>query len=282
MEKTKVAAALLLCLTLPLAAQRTELVPFGDFEHWTVRHIRESSIIGGEVRTLYVVGPDETIDGNAPYYSRTIWTSSNAYARMMGVTKTSVTMEPDDGPDGKCARLVTSFATCQVAGLMDIKVLATGALCWGRTLEPITGVKDPWGCMDWGIPFAKRPSALVLDCKAELPSTGILTKGTTFRQKEFPGEDPCHITLLLQNRWEDGDGNIHAERVGTAVAMISRSTGGWVKDKRVPVIHGDATKDPGYGPGMRLRQGADVLYALNSRGVKKPILEEGWAEPGTP
>ena len=278
MEKIQVAVLLLLA-ALPAHAQRTEPVPFGDFEHWTVRHIRESAVLGGEVKTLYVVGPDETIDGNKTYdYSRTIWASSNAYARVSGVTKTSVTMEPDEGPTGKCARLSTRYAACKVAGLVEIKVLATGALYWGKMLEPVTGVKNPYAFMDWGIPFTKRPSALVLDGKAELPNTGTLVRGTTFSQKEFPGKDPCQVMLLLQNRWEDENGNIHALRVGTAVRRIDKSTDGWVKGFRVPVIYGDARKDVRFRDYMGLLQGAKGLYALNSRGQRKPILEEGWAD----
>ena len=282
MEKIQVAVLLLLA-TWPAHAQRTEPVPYGDFEHWTVRHIRESAVLGGEVKTLYVVGPDETIDGNKTYdYSRTIWASSNAYARVSGVTKTSVTMEPDEGPTGKCARLSTRFASCKVAGLVEIKVLATGALYWGKMLEPVTGVKNPYAFMDWGIPFTKRPSALVLDGKAELPNTGMLVRGTTFSQKEFPGKDPCQIMLLLQNRWEDEEGNIHALRVGTAVRRIDKSTDGWVKGLRVPVIYGDARKDTRFRDFMGLLQGAQRLYALNSRGQRKPILEEGWADADAP
>ena len=283
MEKGKIIAALLLFSILPAYAQRVEKVPFGDFEHWTVRHIRESSIVGGQVKTLYVVGPDETIDKTAPYdYSRTIWASSNAYARVSGVTKTSVTVEPDDGPSGKCAKLTTRFASCKVAGLVDINVLATGALYWGKMLEPIPSVKNPYSYMDWGIPFTQRPSALLLDCKAELPNTGTLTKGTTFSQKEFPGEDPCQIMLLLQYRWEDEAGNIHAKRVGTAVTRIGKSTAGWVRGFRVPVVYGDATQQAGYKSYMGLLKGDRTLYALNSRGQRKPILEEGWAEAGSP
>ena len=275
--------ALLLCSLFPARAQRIEPVPFGDFEHWTVRHIRESSIVGGGVKTLYVVGPDATIEKNAPYdYAKTIWASSNAYARVSGVTKTSVTMEPDKGPTGTCARLTTRFASCKVAGLVEINVLATGALYWGKMLEPIPSVKNPYSYMDWGIPFTNRPTALVLDCKAEMPATGMLTKGTTFRQQEFPGEDPCQILLLLQYRWEDEDGNIHAKRVGTAVRRIAKSTSGWVTGFRVPVVYGDASKQAGYQAYMGLLQGKQALYALNSRGQRKPILEEGWAEAGSP
>lgn len=283
MEKVQVILCLLLSGALTARAQRTEPVPFGDFESWTVRHIRESAILGGDVKTLYVVGPDETVDGNKAYdYSRTIWASSNAYARVSGVTKTSITVEPDKGPAGTCARLSTEFASCKVAGLVEIKVLATGCLYWGKMLEPVTGVKNPYSYMDWGIPFTKRPSALVLDCKAEMPSTGILTRGTTFSQKEFPGEDPCQLMLLLQHRWEDADGNIHAERVGTAFRRISKSTDGWITGFRVPVIYGDARKDSRFKSYMGLLKGDRTLYAVNSRGQRKPILEEGWADADAP
>jgi hypothetical protein len=88
--------------------------------------------------------------------------------------------------------------------------------------------------------------------------------------------------LLLQHRWEDEDGNIHALRVGTAVHRISKSTGGWIKGLRVPVIYGDARGDSRFRDYMGLLQGKQTLYALNSRGQRKPILEEGWADADRP
>ena len=285
MEKSKIslAAGLMAAATLPLCAQRVETLPFGDFEHWTVRHIKESAILGGQTRTLYVLGPDEVIEGNRAYdYSRTPWASSNAYAKVSGITKTSVSVEPDDGPDGRCARLSTVLASCKVAGLVEIQVLATGSLYWGKMLEPITGVKDPYAKMDWGIPFTKHPEALLLDYKAALPGLGKLLTGTTFRKKEIPGDDPCQVTLLLQRRWEDADGGIHAERVGTAFFRIGKSTDGWVRNRRIPVWYGDARRMPGYQSYMGLFNGANMLYAVNSRGKCVPIQEEGWAPEGTP
>ena len=271
MEKVEAIVAALLLAASPAFAQRIEPVPFGDFEQWTRREIKESGILGGNVRTVYVIGPEETIRGNIPYdYSRTIWASSNAYARVAGITKTSVTVEPAQGPDGLCARLTTRFAECKVAGVVNISVLATGSIYWGKMLEPVTGVKDPFSMMDWGIPFTGKPSALLLDICTELPNTGKLVRGTTFSHKEFPGEDPCQIMLLLQHRWEDADGNIHALRVGTAIRRIGQSTDGWVQDMRIPVV---------YGEHVNL---SSTLYAVNSRGERKPILEEGWADEKTP
>ena len=129
MEKVEAIVAALLLAASQAFAQRIEPVPFGDFEQWTRREIKESGILGGNVRTVYVIGPEETIVGTKVYdYSRTIWASSNAYARVAGITKTSVTVEPAQGPDGLCARLTTRFAECKVAGVVNISVLATGSI----------------------------------------------------------------------------------------------------------------------------------------------------------
>ena len=272
---------LLACLTA--AAQRYEKVPFGDFEQWTVRYITESQIIGGQEKTLYMIAPTDTVRGEEPYdYNNTIWSSSNAFAKVMGVVKTSTNVTPDKGTNGRCAKLATQFASCKVAGLINIKVLAAGSIYWGKMLEPITGVSDPYAFMDWGIPFTKRPKALVLNYKAIIPNTGKLVKGTTFRTTEFDGYDPAEVLFVLQYRWEDEKGNIHAKRVGTAVYHIEQSSNGWIKDARIPVIYGDARKSKDYKPYMDLISGDKTMYALNSKGKKKPILEEAWADSNSP
>ena len=272
---------LLACLTA--SAQRYEKVPFGDFEHWTVRYVTESQVIGGQEKVLYVIGPTDTIRGNDPYkYKNTIWSSSNAFAKVMGVVKTSTNVTPDHGPTGKCAKLATEFASCKAAGLINIKVLAAGSIYWGKMLEPITGVSDPYAFMDWGIPFTKRPKALVLNYKATIPNTGKLVKGTTFRTTEFNGYDAAEILFILQNRWEDEKGNIHAKRVGTAVCHIDKSSNGWHSNFRIPVIYGDARKAKEYKPFMDLISGDKSMYALNKKGKKKVIQEEAWAEADCP
>ncbi len=282
MAKVQMMIGLLLAC-LSVSAQRYEKVPFGDFEHWVVRYITESQIIGGQEKTLYVIGPDDTIRSNAPYsYKNTIWSSSNAFAKVMGVVKTSTNVTPDKGPNGRCAKLATQFASCKVAGMVNIKVLAAGSIYWGKMLEPVTGVNDPYAFMDWGIPFTKRPKALVLNYKATIPNTGKLVKGTTFRTTEFNGYDPAEILFILQNRWEDEKGNIHAKRVGTAVYHIEKSSNGWVKDFKQPIIYGDARKSKDYKPYMDLISGDKTMYALNKKGKKKVIQEEAWAEENSP
>ena len=274
---------LFLLASLTAFAQRYEKVPFGDFEQWVVRYIDESQIIGGNRKTLYVIGPADTIVGNEAYdYKKTIWATSNAFAKVMGITKTSTNVTPDRGPTGRCAKLATQYAYCKVAGMVNIKVLAGGSIYWGKMLEPITGVSDPYAFMDWGIPFTKRPKAMVLNYRSVIPNTGKLVKGTTFRTIEFDGYDPAEIMFVLQYRWEDEKGNIHAKRVGTAIYHVDQTSHGWVSDFRIPVIYGDARKSPDYKPYMDLITGEKTMYALNSKGKKKPLIEEDWADADCP
>lgn len=282
MAKVQITVLFLLA-GLTAFAQRYEKVPMGDFEQWAVRYIEESAVVGGKTKTLYVVGPTDTIRRNEAYdYKNTIWSTSNAYAKVMGVTKTSTNVSPDHGPKGRCAKLATQYASCKVAGMVNIRVLAAGSVYWGKMLEPVTGVSDPYAFMDWGIPFTKRPNALVLNYKSIIPNTGKLVKGTTFRNVEFDGYDPAEIVFILQYRWEDEKGNIHAKRVGTAIYHVDKTSNGWVNDFRVPVIYGDATKSKDYKPYMDLISGYKTMYALNKKGKKKPILEEGWADADCP
>ena len=282
MAKVQVTIVFLLaCMTA--TAQRIEKVPFGDFEQWAVRYITESKVIGGQEKVVYMVGPTDTIRGNKVYpYKNTIWSSSNVYAKVMGVTKTSTNVMPDRGPTGTCAKLVSQLASCKVAGLINIKVLATGSIFWGETQEPVSSVSNPYAVMNWGIPFTKRPKALIFNYKAKIPNTGKLIKSTTFRTSEFEGYDPFEVVFILQHRWEDAEGNIHAKRVGTAMCQIEKSSQGWVMVCWVPVIYGDARKSKDYKPYMDLISGYKNMYAFNSKGQKKLILEETWADADCP
>ena len=48
-------------LSFGLNAQelRLEPLPYGDFENWLVREIKESAIVGGEVKKVYAVAGNE-------------------------------------------------------------------------------------------------------------------------------------------------------------------------------------------------------------------------------
>ena len=274
---------LTLLLSVTVYGQRYEKVPYGDFEQWAVRYITESKVIGGKEKVVYMIGPSDTIRGNVAYsYENTIWSSSNVYAKVMGVVKTSTNVMPDWGPTGRCAKLVSQMAACKVAGLINIKVLATGSIFWGETQEPVSSVNNPYAVMSWGIPFTKRPKALLFNYKAYLPNTGKLIRSTAFRETESEGYDPFEVVFILQYRWEDAEGNIHAKRVGTAMCRVEKSTSGWVMNRRIPVIYGDARKSKDYQPYMDLISGYKNMYAFNSKGKKKLILEEGWGNADCP
>ena len=157
---------------LGMYAETIEPFPFGDMEQWTVRYIHESKLLGGKTKTLYCVAPTDTIRENGPYeYGKTgsPWGSSNVYANVIGIEKAAITVTPEPRKEGgTCCRLDVSMLDVQVFGVIDIQVLAAGTLFTGRTIEPITTAKDPYQNIDFGVPFTKRPTALIYDYKAEI------------------------------------------------------------------------------------------------------------------
>ena len=270
-------------VSLTASAQRYEKVPFGDFEQWAVRYITESKVIGGQEKIMYMVGPTDTIRDNVVYSSEnTDWASSNVYAKLMGVVKTNTNVMPDRGPTGTCAKLFTQMASCKVIGLLNINVLAGGCVFWGEMQEPVSNLANPCSVADWGIPFNKRPKAMVLNYKAIVPNTGKLIKSTTFCASEFDGYDSPEIVFVLENLQEDASGNVHIKRVGTAIRRIEKTSEGWVMDFRIPVIYGDARNDKDYKPYMDLIKAYRNMYLSNSKGKKKCIVEEEWADPDCP
>ena len=84
-------------MSMALYAQRkTEVIRYGDLDQWVVRKITESAIIGKETKTLYCVGPMDTIIGNKPFEPKASpWGSSNVMARVSGITKASVSVYPE-------------------------------------------------------------------------------------------------------------------------------------------------------------------------------------------
>ncbi len=278
----RVAYILLFLSLMPVVAngQTKKYVPYGRMDTWCVRDIKESGIIGGKVKRIYNIGPGDTIRENKPYRGNTPWASSNAYARVSGVTKTSCTVEPAKSWDGTyCAKLETKIEELKVLGI-NIKILVSGCIFYGNIFEPIPTANNPYSRMNWGVPFSGRPKALVLDYKSAMPNKGTLTKYKITTHSTSKGDDAHEVTFVLQKRWEDANGHIHALRVGTAMTRIEQPTSGWVKNFRVPVIYGDATRDPSYKDFMKLGPQGITHYAKNSKGKVVEIEEEGWAKPG--
>lgn len=263
-------------------AQNIEKIKYGDFSSWVTRNLHESGVIGGNDKTIYDIGPTQTIEGNKPYSNLggSPWATSNVYAKVSGVVKTSNAVYPfDRGGGNKCAKLCAKIESVKVLGLLNMDVMVAGSIFLGQMFEPITSTKNPYSKMEMGVPFTKRPKALVFDYKVDMPNVDYKIKSSGFgKKKQLPGRDDGVVFLFLQRRWEDEDGNIHAKRVGTAGKLFSSSSE-WVNSYKLPIIYGDASKDKSFAPYLRFRNDDRAYYARNSKGKMTKIIEEGWDDP---
>lgn len=263
-------------------SEREEMLPYGDFDQWMVRVIDESFIIGGKTKYLYEVAPVDTVCGDIPYKSSSAspWRTSNVLAHVSGITKCSVSVFPEPHGDGQCVRLETLMESCKVLGLINITVLVPGTIYLGQMMEPIRDTKNPQSKLNAGIPFSKRPNAVILDYKFSTPDVDHRIKSTGFSRKRIvPGRDSCELYVILQKRWEDDKGNVYAKRVGTLVQRFFENTPGWINNHRAEILYGDITSRPGFHSYMGLIPEEESLYCVNSRGESVPIHEVGWAAP---
>lgn len=271
--------ALLLTAPRSTAQQHTENIPFGNFEQWLVREVKESAIIGGDVKKLYAIAPCDTIRGQIPYRNRTQWGTSNVMAQISGVTKCSISVFPEPRDHGFAARMDTRMESCKVLGLINITVLASGSIFLGEMIEPIKSTKNPNSKFNMGVPFTKRPTALIFDYKMKaLPATSR-TRATGFSARTtVQGRDYADVILLLQKRWEDAQGNIFAKRVGTLNQRFGINTPEWINNYSMSILYGNISKDIAFKPQMNLIPESKSHYARNSKGEIVPIQEIGWAD----
>lgn len=265
----------------PAWGQKTAPIAFGHFDQWTVREIKESAVIGGQVRYLYEIAPNDTLRGDQPYHRnpRSPWGTSNILARVSGITKCSATVFPEPRGAGRCARLETRLETVKVLGMIDITVLASGSLFLGDMIEPVKSTKDPMSKLNQGVPFADRPAALLFDYKFHTDGSPDRIKATGFSaQKSVPGQDYADVVLLLQKRWEDAEGNVHATRVGTLYQTFDTDTPEWVNNHAMPIRYGDITRQTDFRAEMGLLPDGRY-WCRNSKGQMVPIRETGWAAP---
>lgn len=253
---------------------------FSNFDQWVVRHIPESSIIGGKTKTLYEVGPNDTITGAKAYVSKgSPWATSNVYARVMGVNKGSVAVYPDKHGSGRCVRLTTKLDSVNALHIVNIQVLVGGSIFLGKMLEPVKSSSDPYSKMEMGIPFTSRPKALKFDYKVYSPNVNHRIECTGFsKKKEIAGRDSSEVFIILQHRWEE-DGKIYAKRVGTGRERFWNTTPSWIEGHTLDVNYGDITKSQFYKPWMGLIPEDKCYYALNSKGKMVPVHEVGWDSP---
>ncbi len=260
--------------------ERVESFLYGDMDHWVVREIHESGIIGGQTKLLYEPGPSDTIVGNIAFENKggSPWRTSNVMAKVAGIVKTNTSVFPERRGDGMCARLETRYESVKVLGIVDIEVIAAGSFFLGEIHEPIRGTKNPQAMLCSGIPFTKRPKAIRFDYKVKAAPEKNRVRSTGFSRKSVvPGQDSLAVILLLQKRWEDKEGNVYSKRVGTMVRRYTESTPDWVNDATYPVLYGDITSRPEYEDYMRIQ--VEERYTTNSRGESVPIQEVDWAEP---
>ncbi len=251
----------------------------GKFEKWRVLEIKESGIIGGNVKHIYKFNTGDTLVSNEPYqpHPEELFAPSNIMANIIGIIKTSNSVFPDKHGDGLCAKMEVVVEKVKVIGMINIDVVAQGTILIGAFREPITDTKSPYRKLDSGIPFYDRPSGLQYDYKALVGNP--ITRATGLSPRKFiGGPDYPTIAVFLQQRWEDEKGNIYASRVGTAYKMVTADVDDWIEGEVLPIRYGDISKQPGFQKGMALRNGEIINYTTNSRGDIVPIYENEWAD----
>ena len=279
MSNRIITAVLCSLFSLSLMAEE-DLVKFGNFESWLTRSIKESFLVGGKTQTLYEIGPKGKYDGPRAYTNQggSPWACSNVYAKVAGIVKTNVSVYPDKHQGGQCAKLYTHIVSCKAVGIVDISVLASGSIFLGSVREPITGSKDPMSKLNVGIPFTKKPKAVKFDYKYYSPGTERIRETGFSRKQTVGGKDMGQAVCLLQKRWEDAEGNIHALRVGTMYKLFNQNTAGWKEDQTFTIHYGDISHESYFQNNMKLMTGNGGFCALNSKGQNVPIQEEGWAD----
>lgn len=274
----RIGILLAIFLLVENAFAQVKPLKYGDFETYTVREVKESGIIGGKTKEIYVWGPKEHLSASQlapyPYASKTIWSSSNVYARVAGITKASFSALPEKRDSGHCVRLETRIERIEVLGFINVAVMVSGSLFTGETYEPIKSADDPYHNLSFGVPFTQKPKSLVLDYKCKISPNNYVMKYSGIGSSRIDGkQDKAEIWLYLQKRWEDEDGNIHALRVGTMRTQLDKDVLEWKNQARFKIQYGDITKGDYYKDYMHLN---GPYRAKNSKGKIVPILEEGW------
>lgn len=279
MIKYTLLTLLLAVSSLSVSPLTLEPIKFGDFSQWVTRQINESKMIGGKTKTIYEIAPTTTLTGNKPYANMggSPWATSNVYAKVSGIVKGSNTVSPATINGNKVAKLESKMEEVKVLGLINMDVMVAGSIFLGRIFEPITSTKGPFSKMEMGIPYTKRPTALVFDYKVDMPAGNQRTKATGFSSKKtLQGRDNAEVYVILQQRWEDADGKLYARRVGTGRERYSKSIP-WTKGHQLKIHYGDITGQPFYRPWMGLLSGNKAYYARNSKGKLVPVQEVEWA-----
>ncbi len=258
---------------------RVETLKYGDFNSWLKRNITESVVIGGQQKIVYAIDQEGTVCGNAAdtIESESPWATNNVCVKVSGVTKASNAVYPFlRTRTDKCAKLCTQIESIKVLGIINMNVMVTGTIFLGKMIGPVSSTAMPYSHMDMGIPYTSRPKALRLDYKVDMPDVDTRIKASGIgSRRTYPGHDEAMVVVLLQRRWEEADGSLHAMRVGTGGETYGKSSP-WCEDHDIDIRYGDCSADAGLN-WLGLRSDDDtVYYARNSRGELVPVIEEGW------
>lgn len=271
--------ALLILGSGSMNAEQFQPIKYGDFNNWLTRNIKESLLLGGETKTVYEVCPSGTDNTGNPYKNRggSPWATSNVLAKPAGIAKASNAVSPDNHPGfGKCARLECKYDNCKAIGIVNIEVIVGGSLFLGEMQEPVNSTKNPYSKMDMGRPFTGTPKALRFDYKFFMPNSKSRVYSPGFgKKKTLAGADNGETMVILQRRWEDKDGNLYANRVGTARETYKTTTP-WINGHDLNITYGSA------GSTIKgLIPEENSYYAKNSKGKMVPVKEVGWDKEGT-
>ena len=272
----------IICLLVAMssvAQEKFELFKYGDMDSWVTRRIEESSIIGGNVKYLYELGPEMDFDGNIPYKNQggSPWGNSNVMAKVAGIVKTNTSVFPEKLTHGKCARLETHIESVKVLGLVNISVLASGSMFLGDIKEPITGTKDGEEKLNCGVLFSKRPKAIRYDYKVKMSDQKDRIRMTGFSKKTVvKGKDAAIMVSYLKKITEEAEANIIANLLVTAAVKYSDNSD-WKKGATYEIMYGNITGNANYVPEL-MALGTGGYHARNSKGESVMIKEDGWAD----
>ena len=181
----------------------------------------------------------------------------------------------ESGVIGGQTKHVYEIEHVKAIGIINMDVLVSGSIFLGQMMEPLSSTKNPYSKMEMGVPYTQRPKFLQFDYMLNAP-TGDRTQSTGFSAKKtVRGRDYAEVFIILQRRWEDSKGNLHAARVGTGRQRFGRTTD-WVNGHRIPIWYGDITHHAGYQSYMGLINGEKSYYARNSKGKMVKCPEEKW------
>ena len=278
MKKFTLIMALTAFLAFGVKAEKVEPIKFGNFENWVTRVIKESGVIGGETKKVYEIAPNATINGAKAYHNMggSQWATSNVMAKVMGVVKTSNAVFPDKHGAGRCAKLTTLLEHVKAVGIINMDVLVSGTIFLGKMVEPVSSTKNPYSKMEMGVPYTHTPKFLQFDYRLVAPAGAPIYSSGFGSKKKLSGRDNAEVFVLLQRRWEDANGNIHAARVGTGRERFGKTTANWVNGHKLTIHYGDITNQSFYKPWMGLLNGEVVYYARNSKGKMVKVIEEKW------